>query len=368
MTDRPPVGLYVHVPFCARKCGYCDFVSFPGREGDVLRYRDALIAELGLRRPLPPIDTVFFGGGTPSLPLPAFVPSVLAAARAETVVAGDAEITCEANPGSLTAGHVAAWRAAGVNRLSLGAQAAQDHLLEALGRIHCWHDVEEAAALWGEADSLSLDLMYGLPGQTMADWRETLAAAVALGPGHLSCYSLIVEEDTPFGRRMERGELHLPAEEEERAMHRAAAEALAAAGYAQYEISNWARDGRVCLHNLHTWRRREYVGIGCAAASFLGGARTRNLCDLDGYMEAVERGALPVAETDVLTPEDALFEEVMLGLRLTGGVELSPEAHARYGGRLAALPGLVKAEGRRIRLTPRGVDIMNAVLRSVMEE
>ena len=365
--DSLPAGFYVHVPFCVKKCAYCDFVSFPNREGDILRYLNALVAEMDLRAPLPRIDTVFFGGGTPSLPPPDFVPAVLEALRARTEIEPGAEITCEANPGTLTAEHVLAWKRAGVNRLSIGAQAAQESLLETLGRLHRWKDVEEAAALWGDARSLSLDLMYGLPGQTQGEWEGTLAAAVALRPGHLSCYSLIVEESTPLSHSIETGTLGLPDEDAERAMYGAAVEKLAVAGYRHYEVSNWARGSRVCLHNLHTWQRREYVGIGCAAASFVAGMRTVNLQELDRYMLCVEHGELPLTDRVLLSREDALYEELMLGLRLTEGVELSREAWERYGAKLRTVRGLVEVSGRAVRLTSRGMDVMNAVLVELME-
>lgn len=359
-------GLYVHIPFCASKCDYCDFVSFPGREGDISRYLDALRAELDARAPLPAFDSVFFGGGTPSLPPPWFVPAVLEAVRERTDIAQGAEATCEANPGTLTQEHVRAWREAGIGRLSLGAQVRQDRLLEALGRRHRWQDVLRAAQMWGEAESLSLDLMYGLPGQTQEDWLETLDAAVCLRPGHLSCYSLIVEEETPFGRLAREGALELPGEEAERAMHRLARERLAREGYRQYEVSNWERGGRACRHNLNTWRRGEYMGIGCAAASFVEGVRTRNTSDLDEYMRSALAGAPRLEEKTPLSREDALFEEVMLGLRLTEGVELSQEAYALYAERLRGMEGLAELSGRRARLTERGMDLMNAILVELM--
>lgn len=363
------IGLYVHIPFCVRKCAYCDFVSFPGREGDFARYRDALLREMALRLPDAPIDTVFFGGGTPSLPPPDFIPAILDAVRAHANLLPDAEITCEANPGTLTGEHVSAWRKAGVNRLSLGAQAFQDRLLGELGRIHRWEDVERSAVLWGDDDALSLDLMHGLPGQTVDDWRTTLDAAIKLRPGHLSCYALIVEEGTPFGERFDVGELILPGEDEDGAMHAMAAETLARAGYEHYEVSNWARGGRVCRHNLHTWQRREYIGIGCAAASFYCGVRQRNTPDLDAYLARVEAGSSSVEETMPIDEREAWFEEMMLGLRLIQGIELSGGAFAHYEAKLRRLErqGLLTMRDRHIRLTPRGMDVMNAVLVTLME-
>ncbi len=303
------------------------------------------------------------------MPEAGFIPSLLKAVRARTAISQGAEITCEANPGTLTHAHIHAWREAGVNRLSLGAQAVQDRLLAMLGRIHQWEDVREAARLWGEPESLSLDLMYGLPGQTLMDWGETLDAAMMLAPGHVSCYSLIVEERTPMHSALQSGEKMLPAEEDERAMYSMAQAILASAGYEQYEISNWARNGRVCRHNLNTWQRKQYIGLGCAAASFWKGVRMRNTCALQEYLRGIGNGKPVCAEHVRISREEALFEELMLGLRLTQGTVLSPDAWEAYAEKLTLLcaQNLMIAEGRRVRLTARGADVMNAVLVNLME-
>lgn len=359
-------GLYVHVPFCKSKCTYCDFVSFPGREGDFSRYQAAVLGEMSLRSPLPVFDTAFFGGGTPSAVPAGFMTQVLS----RVTLSPNAEVTTEANPGSLDAQHIAVWRAAGINRLSLGVQARQDHLLALLGRTHRWAQVEQAVALWNDPQNLSLDLMYGLPGQTMQDWLQTLHAAVALNPGHLSCYSLIVEEGTPLHGQIASGSLALPDEDLEREMHHEAGQFLARQGYHQYEISNYARDGHICRHNMNYWQRGDYIGLGCAAHSFIGGIRSGNAETIEAYITAIESGKLPIATQERIDGADADFEELMLGLRLTQGVQLSPSAGSRFRKKIAYWTArhLLSQQGEMIRLTPRGLDVMNSLLTDFLSE
>ena len=227
----PPLGLYVHVPFCARKCAYCDFASWPGRENDMPRYADAVCAEIARRAAKcghPAADTVFFGGGTPSLLPPALFRQLARALRTHFDIAPDAEWTVECNPGTLTQPFADTLAACGVNRISLGMQAAQPALLRRLNRIHDMDGVRQAVSIARAAgiQRLSLDLMLGLPGQTMADWRDTLDAALSLAPQHISCYALIVEEGTPLAAQLARGEITLPGEDAERDMYGAARDIL----------------------------------------------------------------------------------------------------------------------------------------------
>lgn len=359
-------GLYVHIPFCKSKCNYCDFVSFPGREGDFSRYWQAVIKEMDARSPLPEFDTVFFGGGTPSLMPPAFAEQVLSYIN----IKEGGEVTSEANPNSLDREKIKAWRKAGINRLSLGAQAYQAELLALLGRPHRWEQVIEVAQYWDDGENLSLDLMYGLPGQTINQWRETLAAAVALEPGHLSCYSLIVEEGTPMHEWVEEGKIILPSDDLERDMHEAAGAYLHTYGYEQYEVSNYAREGRVCRHNMNYWQRGEYVGIGCGAHSFVDGTRHGNLEDIDEYCTAMELGKLPVSFSERIEGADALFEEVMLGLRLNAGVILSNNAKEHYAQKIErwTQSGLLWERNRHIGLTRPGMNVMNTILTDFLED
>ena len=381
-TDgQAPIALYLHIPFCKSKCAYCDFASYAGREEAMARYCSFLVQELadtGAACGAPPVGSVFLGGGTPTLLSGAQVAALLAAARAAFRVLPGAEMTMEGNPGTLTLEALSACRAAGINRLSLGAQAAQGALLAALGRIHRWADVAEGVAMARAAgfENLNLDLMFGLPGQTMADWLETLAAAVALAPAHISCYGLQGEEGTPLALRLAAGEgAPLPDEDAERAQYDAALRVLAQAGYAQYELSNFARPGAACRQNLTYWTCGEYLGVGCAAHSHWAGERWGNTATLDDYMAAMAAHRSPVAERTTVTEADARFERMMLGLRLTRGVEVAAFAR-RFGCTPQqvwgdVLDGLVRqgllaeADGY-LRLTRRGMDVQNTVLTALL--
>jgi len=377
------IALYFHIPFCKQKCAYCDFASYAGREADIPRYCDALAQEMtdaADRWPGRTVRSVFFGGGTPTLLHGEHIAALLDIARQSFAVASDIEITMEGNPGALARQNAERYRAAGVNRFSLGAQAMQPRLLEGLGRIHRWRDVEEGVAMLREAGfcNINLDLMFGLPGQTESDWSDTLQAALALAPEHLSCYALQVEEGTALAARLateEKSEA-LPDEDEERGMYALARRVLSGAGYAQYELSNFAKPGRECRQNLTYWARGDYLGFGCAAHSLVGDLRWGNTELLPDYLAAMESGASPVAEETRIGAAEARFEALMLGLRLTGGVS-SAEFARRYGCTIEELwgerlgplceSGLVAWAGERLRLTERGMDLQNAVLVALMD-
>ena len=376
-----PLSVYIHIPFCASKCAYCDFASFPGRERDWARYFDALASEIRLWSENPDfgldlgkyrVETAFIGGGTPTLVPPERIKEALEAARAAFRFAPDAEITIEGNPGTLTPERLAVYRAAGVNRLSLGAQSLDDGLLKSLGRIHTAAQVAESVRMAREAgfSNLNLDLMYALPGQTMRVWQDTLDAAVALGVEHLSAYSLIVEEGTPMAARVARGEAILPDEDAVNAMQRAANATLAAAGYARYEISNYAKPGRECRHNLVYWNRGEYLGLGCAAHSLLGGRRFANPASLDDYLRGARR-----VDKQIIAPSEAMEETVMLSTRTVRGLDLdawrrefgAPFERGREGAiRGLADAGCVETDGRFLRLTERGMEVQNAVVLALL--
>ena len=294
-------------------------------------------------------------------------------------VAADAEITMEGNPGTVTAENLTAYREAGVNRLSLGMQAAQDGLLETLGRIHRLRDVEEAVRLAHDAgfDNLNVDLIYGLPGQTPDDWRETLETALLLSPQHLSCYALIVEEGTRLALDLQEGRLSpLPDEEAERAMYTASIDAAKAAGLLQYELPNFARPGFECRHNLAYWECEPYLGIGCAAHSYMEERRFGNTDHVGAYIAALRAGKSPQTTCEALTPQDRIFERAMLGLRLTRGMDETRFARdfgvvpdAVWGEKLKRLidGGLLTRHENFLRLTRRGMDVQNAVLIGLMD-
>jgi oxygen-independent coproporphyrinogen-3 oxidase len=372
MTDTlpTPIGLYVHVPFCVGKCAYCDFASYAARESDIPRYVDAVVREIvrrGEETGHPSADTIFIGGGTPSLLDPAQIARIFDALHEAFPMAVDAEITSECNPGTLTHGLADALFAAGVNRLSLGAQAAQSHLLQLLGRIHLWRQVADSVKIVREAgiENINLDLMFGLPSQTVADFRETLAEALALEPTHLSCYGLIVEDGTPIARDIAEGKLAIPDEETEREMYELARRTLAEHGFLQYEISNFAREGYACRHNLGCWKRVPYLGFGCAAHSFFDERRTMNPSRLDAYLE----GEPPKIER--IAREEARFESLMLGLRMTCGVkdEDFTRMHGlsirdAFGDKLnkSLDNGLLEWRNGALRLTRHGMDLQNTIL------
>lgn len=371
----PAIGLYVHFPFCAKKCLYCDFPSFAGQDDQMRAYVDALKAEIARAPEGQTARTVFLGGGTPSyLPGP-WLAEVLDALRARFAFTADAEVTMEANPGKETlhdATDANAWRAyreAGVNRVSLGVQSFDPDLLKALGRIHAPEDVGRTVAALRAAGitNFNLDLMFGLPGQTLAQWQETVAAALALEPPHLSAYSLIIEPHTPFEAAERLGRLKLPDEALEREMLRFLERALEAAGYRQYEISNWAKPGFESRHNLGYWRMEPWLGLGNGAHSYFGGRRWGNPASIPAYL--AEGPAAPPAEAQ---PEVEAREEWMfMGLRLTHEGVTDARFRARFGLGLAEAwgptlanlrdAGLLDWDGERAVLTDRGRDLANEV-------
>ncbi|MDR2515516.1 MAG: radical SAM family heme chaperone HemW [Christensenellaceae bacterium] len=366
--------LYLHIPFCKRKCPYCDFISFPGREGEIGRYVGALLREMEQKSDqsgTKTVSSVFFGGGTPSLlPIPE-LERLFKGLRRHFRLKEGAEITMEANPGTLNPEWLRAALSLGANRLSLGAQAMQDRLLRGIGRIHRAKDVVLAINWAKEAgfSKLSADLMYALPGQSLSDFEESLRLLLGLGLPHLSCYNLTIEGGTPFGRSLKRGEIVPPNEDDELRFFGLAEEVLAAGGLKRYEISNYALPGFESWHNLGYWNRDEYLGLGCAAHSLAGGARFANTSSLEGYISALEAGKSPESERQLLSEAETQFEELMLGLRKMDGVILSEGTFERYAGRLKPLElaGFLGLKGRRARLTAKGLPVMNAILARLMD-
>ena len=369
------IGLYLHIPFCARKCAYCDFASWAGEEERMAPYVDAVLSEMARRGDRDAKDagvaTLYIGGGTPSLLPPRLMERLLSGVRQFFHVLPGAEWSCECNPGTVTADFLAVLRDHGVNRLSMGAQESHNRLLRILGRIHDWDQVVSSVNLAQQFgfDSLNLDLMLGLPTQTLSDVAATLDAALALSPTHLSCYGLILEEGTPLTRAVQNGAYTLPDEDTERAMYELCRETLARHGFQQYEISNFAQPGFACRHNLDCWRRKEYLGLGCAACGFLGHVRYQNPARLSDYLDGK-----PPEET-VISPEDARFESVMLGLRAMEGVSDAAFQRAHgltireaFGDKLdrPLRQGLIHWEDGCLRLTRRGMDVQNAVLVELM--
>lgn len=388
------LGLYIHIPFCERKCPYCDFNTYAGLNNQFAGLVDALGAEMARwRTPLAgrSIDTIFVGGGTPTVLDAELLERLFAAVHVNFAVAADAEITCEANPGTVDRAKFGVLRSLGVNRLSLGVQSFQPEELGFLGRIHDVDDVYravEAARAAGFAN-INLDFMFGLPGQPLSAWSDTLERALALAPTHLSLYSLIVEENTPLHHWVATGKVAEPDEGEAAAHYEHAQAALAAAGYVHYEVSNWAQrsldDGEVtpayaARHNLIYWRNQEYLGIGPGAHShlrlagpddFVQERRWGNRKPVPGYIKRIGDGRPVVDFEETIEPRLSMGETMMLGLRLVReGVE--PAAfRARYSaalgdvfaGELARLAewGLIEETPARVRLTKRGLMVGNQV-------
>lgn len=377
-------GIYIHIPFCVQKCAYCDFVSFPDPEPRQA-YLSALHKEIALaseRFPARVCDTVFIGGGTPSILSPAEISGLLDALQAAFTIAKDAECTIECNPGTVDAQKLRAYRAGGVNRLSFGLQSAEDGLLRAIGRIHDFAQFKESFCLAREAGftNINVDLMYGLPGQTQAQYLDTIRVVAGLEPSHISAYSLIMEEGTPLYGQVMAGKLALPEEDAVADMMEAGRALLASLGYGRYEISNYARPGFACRHNINYWENGPYLGLGLAAHSALdigGWRRWYNHSALPAYMEALEKDALPIAEQQRISRKEEMFECVMLGLRMLKGVD-RPSFLARFGQDVClAYPeaveallalGWAEADAAALRLTQSGMDMENSALLYFMED
>lgn len=382
------LGLYIHIPFCRARCAYCDFNTYTGLEHLGAEYVDRLLRELELRvegdRRLVAagaagpclgdrtVTSIFVGGGTPTALSGEQLARLLGGVRERIPVAPGAEVTCEANPGTIAPAKLAAMRAAGFNRLSCGAQSFQPRLLRRMGRIH---GPAEIAAAVGDArasgfDNVNLDLIFGLPGQTLAMWADDLERAVALEPDHLSCYSLIVEEGTPFHAQWINGLLDLPDEDEWEAMFDLTRQRLARAGFDAYEISNFARPGRRCRHNLLYWRNGEYLGLGAGAVSYWRGRRATNEREPLRYLAAVDAGHVPEVEVDAPDGRAAMAETAFLALRTADGIR-DGEFLARHGMSLRdafgepirrfVAAGLLEWERDVLRLTGRGVKLGNQV-------
>ena len=323
-TEKPTLGLYIHIPFCKQKCVYCDFYSLPQGESRIDDYTTALCAHLTETAPFAAghqVDTIFFGGGTPSYLGADRLIKILKLILKKYHVARDAEITLEANPDSACDWKaLRALRRAGFNRLSLGMQSACDAELAAIGRVHTMEQVRQAvdAARKAKLDNLSLDLIYGLPGQTMEQWQQNLSAAVELAPQHISCYGLKVEEGTPLSRMTG---LNLPGDELQADMYLYTVDYLAKQGFAQYEISNFARPGHESRHNLKYWTLGEYAGFGPGAHSDFGGTRYAYVRDLDDYIRGITDHTPMLSESERISPMDRDTEWLMLGLRTVQGLD-----------------------------------------------
>lgn len=373
-----PAGIYVHIPFCKYVCPYCDFNVYAGQEDLIPAYVDALLAEMRLAREAHPATgeapTLFIGGGTPSLLPAAEIARVVDGARRILNLAPDAEVTMESNPEPLDLAYLSEVRAAGINRLSLGVQSRQRAGLKVLGRAHRAYQSDEAFRAAREAgfDNISLDFIFGWPGQTVEDWREDLRTILQWNPEHVSLYSLIVEPGTPMERAVERGILQPVDDDGVADLYELAVETLGEAGWEHYEIANWARDPSLrSRHNQIYWQNGEYFGIGAGAHGHLAGRRASNIRLPGRYIDAAHAGELPVATSEEIDPATAMGETMMLGLRLLVDGVSPADFEARhdhdlrehYGATIDRFVelGLLRWTGERLRLTPHGMLVANDV-------
>jgi oxygen-independent coproporphyrinogen III oxidase len=364
-------GVYVHLPFCPYVCPYCDFAKWAWDDERAARYLDALRAEIAAA-PRVEARTLFFGGGTPSMYGPEVIASLIGEVRARFGLPDDAEITAEANPDPLLAARIPGFRAAGVNRLSIGVQSFEPREARVLGRRHTARDVENAIAAAREAGfaNLSVDLIFGVPGQSEDSWAFSLDRAVALGVEHVSCYGLTIEEGTPYATWFARDPAAFADDSLEARLYALAMERLRAAGFEHYEISNWAKPGFRSQHNRLYWANEPYLGLGVGAASYLGGVRSTHTRDLGAYLEAAPAGRPIPGESERLEGDARAGEAIMLALRTAEGVDLARfrerygiDVRARYekvvGDLVAA--GMLAADAERVRLTERGRFVANDV-------
>lgn len=373
--------LYLHMPFCVRKCAYCDFLSFPTDQETQNLYTRRLredIDAMGKKYGDIPVDTIFIGGGTPSVPDSALIVGIMEHVRKAFHVAEGAEISMEANPGTVTREKLTDYRRAGINRLSFGLQSANDRELKLLGRIHTWAEFLESFHLARDCGftNINIDLMSALPGQTRESWKDTLKRVTDLNPEHISAYSLIIEDGTPFGEKYgsEEGRKLLPDEDSEREMYHETKRFLRDCGYERYEISNYAKPGRACRHNIGYWTGLPYLGLGLGASSYMDGCRFAVNSDMKQYLEEK-----PGMFTDVekLTKKDMEEEFFYVGLRMTAGVSL-PEFERRFGvSAKDVYPGLMEMfveekaavfQGDRFVLTDYGLDVSNYIMAQFLQD
>lgn len=372
-------GVYIHIPFCRKKCFYCDFPSFAGKEKYMEDYAAALCREIAMQGALLPgkAVTVYIGGGTPTtLPLN-LLEKIIVQFKASFEIANDNEFTIEVNPGTVTLAILKRLHELGVNRLSIGVQSFNDSLLQRIGRVHTADAASCAVFMARQAGfaNVSIDLMYGLPGQTLTILEESVMQAFELGVQHISIYGLQVEEDTVFSRQRDMGKLDLPDEDQVEQMYDYMVRVLPEHGYARYEISNFARPGFASRHNMSYWQDVPYVGLGAAAHSYYNGHRLANLQDIAAYIAKLQKGEAVSFEEEIITPEILMEEFCFLALRTTKGIDkaaFSAEFHCMiesvYSDVIASMEskGLLVDEGGWIHLTPLGMKYGNIVFEAFL--
>jgi oxygen-independent coproporphyrinogen-3 oxidase len=372
-----PYSLYIHIPFCKKKCAYCDFPSYAGRDEFIPEYLEALKFELEYYYTLykrPAVSTIYIGGGTPTLLSEEQLSSLFTSIKNDFDVSSGAEISIEANPGTVTREKLKMLIGAGVNRISLGAQTFNNSLLKKIGRIHSEREINDAFHMAREAGfkNINLDLIFALPGENMKDWQESLAKAVKLSPEHISTYNLQIEEDTPLYLEKLEGGLNLPDEDKELEMYKYAIRYLTENGYSHYEISNFAKPGSECEHNKAYWTLKEYISAGAGAHSFLKNSRIENTPYLDKYLT---RDMRVIKTEHANTKKENMQEMVFLGLRLIKGFNLGDftnrfgiSMREIYKKELAELieDGLIEMNGKNLKLTENGLFLANEVFKKFL--
>ena len=373
---RKELELYIHIPFCVRKCAYCDFLSGPSDDVTIQKYVEALCEEIKANAEFAKervVTTIFFGGGTPSILSGDQMSHIFMNLRNVFEIAEDVEITTEANPGTVSKEKLCAYRDAGMNRISFGLQSANNEDLKLLGRIHTYEEFLESYKLARECgfENINVDLISAIPKQTLVTWEESLKKIIELGPEHISAYSLIIEEGTPFAKLYgegSEGEKDLPSEEEERTIYKRTEELLNEAGYYRYEISNYAKQGKECKHNLGYWERKDYLGLGLGASSLVDNVRFHNTEDLQEYLEKSAALESIREEKDILDTVAQMEEYVFLGMRKMEGILLNEELLTRYGDNIKRMEkqGLVEIQDGYMRLTKEGIDVSNYVFAEIL--
>ena len=375
MKMRRDLELYIHIPFCVKKCAYCDFLSGPANKETIEEYVQALIREIKSvesMKEMYQVVTIFVGGGTPSVLEGEQIERIFEAIRERFGLDDESEITIEANPGTVTREKMQAYKRAGINRISFGLQSANNEELKKLGRIHTYEEFLESYMLAREEgfDNINIDLISAIPNQTVESWKSTVDKILKLQPEHISAYSLIVEEGTPFekmygedGSKKE----ELPSEEEERMIYQKTKEWLKEAGYERYEISNYAKKGYACRHNLGYWERKEYLGLGLGASSLIGNVRFQNTSEMKIYLQCADNEEKRIENREVLTKEEELEETIFLGLRKMQGI-LKREVESFCGEQIEKMicQGFLEEKEGRIRLTDKGIDISNYVFAEIL--
>jgi len=374
------ISVYIHIPFCRQKCHYCDFLSWPQHQESLAPYVDGLVHEIGLYRGVladRQISTVFFGGGTPSLLTGTEMKRILDAIKSMAMLSPEAEISLEANPETLSEDKVVQYRNSGINRISIGLQSTHQHLLQFLGRMHTVEDFHKSVEWARKAgiNNINGDIIFGVPGQNLIDWKDTLSDMAALKLPHLSCYGLTYEEGTPLTTQLDRRLLEPTGEELEWEMFRYGIEWLQSIGYNHYEISNYAIPGFECKHNINYWKNQEYIGLGAGAHGFVNGERLENAKSLKAYNTLISKNEKPIIRQQKINRKASISETCFLGLRMREGI--SDETFAkRYGMSLfdvypVEIPrliknGLLEKAEKSVRLTEKGIDLSNQVFEALL--